>query len=137
MCPVIEEMAGGTKSIVTRGCSALQVETDYKCEVHQSGAWDGAYVSITNSSDLDGHQRFINVLPASLQTFTMCNCHGDECNKDWETASPPAISCYACESGEGGCSDTETGPQVECPINMRRGCYISKCKSTVIERKHQ
>merc|ERR1719186_8765 len=101
------------KSTVTRGCTALDNEDAYKCEVHTVG---------TNA-------------------FTFCNCHGEKCNKDWEFAAGPGIKCYNCNSaneGEAGkCDETNAGALAECPIEKRKGCYISKAtygKDTVFER---
>merc|ERR1711936_304973 len=92
-------LGGSTDSItVRRGCSADPGPD--KCEEHR----------------------------APSLFFTFCNCHGDECNKDWSKAAGPPLQCYTCNSadGEGKCDDSNQGTLMECPINKRKGCYISE-----------
>merc|ERR1712106_449694 len=69
--------------------------------------------------------------------FTFCNCQGDACNKDWSTAAGPPVKCYNCNSMSGTCSGEDPGALEECPIQKRKGCYISKASygtDTTFER---
>merc|ERR1712215_66670 len=109
----ISEVLAGETAVVTRGCTGLDSEDEYKCEVHIAGE----------------------------HALTFCNCHGDECNKDWSSAAGPGIKCYNCNSVEEGnagqCDETHPGALEECPIERRKGCFISKATyggSTVFER---
>merc|ERR1719341_1406561 len=110
-CFISEVIAGEGKAIVTRGCTALDQEDQYKCEVHTVGA----------------------------HAYTFCNCHGEGCNKDWGTAAGPKIQCYNCNSNEENskCDETNPGSLIECPIEARKGCYMSQASfgdDTVFER---
>merc|ERR1711892_1283719 len=51
---------------------------------------------------------------------------GDDCNKDWSTAAGPPVKCYNCNSMTGTCTGEDAGALEECPIQKRKGCYISK-----------
>jgi len=100
-CFMTEVITGDT-SEMTRGCTDLVNEDAYKCEVHTVG----------------GH------------AFTFCNCHGDGCNLNWGTAAGPKLKCYECSSSEGKqCDDTHPGSIIECPIESRKGCYMSQGNS--------
>jgi len=112
-CFISEIVTGVDKVVVSKGCTALDREDEYKCEIHRAGT----------------------------HIFTFCNCHGDECNKDWGSAAGPAIKCYGCNSlapGDiGNCDDTNPGKSLECPIEKNKGCYISKAtygNESVFER---
>merc|ERR1712002_865101 len=108
-CFMSEVIAGEGKTTVSKGCTALDDDEMYKCEVHTVG----------------GH------------AFTFCNCHGDECNKDWGTAAGPKIKCYVCDSLSEKCDDNYPGSLKECPIESRKGCFISKASygdTTAYER---
>eukprot|EP00090_Calanus_glacialis_P009025 TRINITY_DN1735_c0_g1_i1.p1 TRINITY_DN1735_c0_g1~~TRINITY_DN1735_c0_g1_i1.p1 ORF type:complete len:228 (-),score=41.29 TRINITY_DN1735_c0_g1_i1:123-806(-) len=104
---------GELKVIVSRGCTAEDKDDEFKCDVHRAGS----------------------------HMFTFCNCRGDSCNQGWKTAAGPPVKCYDCNSaapgGIGNCSDTAPGVLMECPIEKRRGCYISQASygtETVYER---
>jgi len=90
------------KVIVSRGCTDVTKESEYGCQTHKAGT----------------------------HMFTFCNCHDDSCNKDWTSAAGAPVKCYDCNSlapGDvGNCSDANPGVLVECPIDKRRGCYISQ-----------
>merc|ERR1711910_68138 len=91
----ITQMLSDDKVTVRRGCSADSKED--KCETHHIG----------------------NTM------YTYCNCGQEGCNKDWSQAAGPPLQCYTCSSNEGQCDDRNTGTLVECPIEKRKGCFIS------------
>jgi len=110
-CFIGEVIAGEEHVVVQRGCIALQNEDEYKCEVKTVG----------------GH------------AYTFCNCHGDGCNEDWDTAAGPAIKCYVCDSAyeETQCDESHPGELEQCGIDQRRGCFMSAATYgdlTVFER---
>jgi len=99
-CFIGEVLMGDDKTVVTRGCTALENEDLYKCDMHTAGN----------------------------QVFTFCNCHGNGCNKDWDTAGEKSsLECYQCNSveDEAGCSDTVTGELERCGPGDK-GCFISR-----------
>ena len=65
-------LMGDDKTVVTRGCTALENEDLYKCDMHTAG----------NQASGNGDKR----KTSPFQVFTFCNCHGNGCNKDWDTA---------------------------------------------------
>jgi len=107
----MSEVIAGDGAVVSKGCTALANEDEYKCEVNTVG----------------GH------------ALTFCNCHGEGCNKDWGTAAGPKIKCYVCDSTheDEQCDDNYPGQLKECPIESRKGCFVSKATygdSTAYER---
>lgn len=96
-------MIKGEEADVTRGCTGIKNEELYKCTSHEVGQ----------------------------QFFTACNCHGDRCNSDWETAGDTManpLECYECTSigpESGNCSDTQPGGKIRCGPGDT-GCFISK-----------
>jgi len=101
-CFIVEVIKGETAD-VTRGCTGITNEELYKCSAHEVGQ----------------------------QFFTACNCHGDRCNSDWETAGDSVgnpLECFECTSigsEDGNCSDTQPGGKMRCgPADT--GCFISK-----------
>jgi len=108
-CFIVEVLRGETADL-TRGCTGITNEELYKCMSHEIGQ----------------------------QYFTACNCHGNECNSDWETAGDTYenhLECFECSSigfddePGGNCSDTEAGGKVRCGPGDT-GCFISKSSSS-------
>jgi len=109
----ISEITTSNNISVTKGCTSLSDENQYKCEIHTVGTHE----------------------------FVFCNCHGEGCNKNWGSASGPALKCYTCNSASEGdagkCDATNFGALVQCPIEKRKGCYMSQAKygsDSVFER---
>jgi len=97
-CYIIKTMLN-EKSTLTRGCTGLSDESLYKCDTHKAGSYE----------------------------YTSCNCHGDGCNEDWNTAGEAsALECYECNSmdAKGSCSDTVPGELSRCRPGFK-GCFIS------------
>ena len=75
-----------------------------------------------------------------LQSSHECICHGEGCNKNWETAGetsepttpPPTgaadLRCYVCEHGLPGddCDADHPGTLETCPMGDNKGCRISQ-----------
>merc|ERR1711935_129559 len=94
----ISKLIENGHSIVTRGCTGLSNEDLYKCDRTQAGP---------------------------NHAFQSCNCHGDGCNADWDSASGPSLQCYVCNSINGECDDSKSGTLQECPIFTNKGCFLS------------
>jgi len=108
-CFIIEIIKGELDADVIRGCTDIKNEELYKCSAHEVG------------------QHF----------YTACNCHGDGCNSDWESAGDTytkALECYECTSigyddePGGNCSDSQPGGKMRCGPG-HTGCFISKSTS--------
>jgi len=108
-CYIVEVIKGETAD-VTRGCTGITNEELYKCSAHEVGN----------------------------QFFTACNCHGEGCNSDWDTAGDTVenpLECYECTSigfddePGGNCSDTHPGGKMRCGPG-HTGCFISQSSSS-------
>jgi len=98
-CYIVETILG-EKSTVARGCTSLEDESKYICDTHKAGSY----------------------------VYTSCNCHGDGCNEDWNSAGQSsALECYECNTmdNEEGCSDTASGELTRCGPGDK-GCFISR-----------
>jgi len=99
----ISTMVKEGKTETLRGCSAVTDEARYKCDEHFT----------------------------STMSFRFCNCHGDSCNEDFDTAGGPQLSCYQCSSAVDNATNCgEAAPadnfKKACPYDQRKGCSISK-----------
>lgn len=109
----ISQVASGSTVVFIRGCTAVKAEAEFVCQDHNSGTQ---------------HIRF-------------CNCKGDGCNKDFDTAAGPSLQCYVCNSATGAnnsCTSDVPGDLKDCPFNRRKGCTISTSTfgtETVFERQ--
>jgi len=102
-CYIGEVLMGEDKAVVTRGCTALDNEELYKCDMHSAGN----------------------------QIFTFCNCHGSGCNKDWDSAGETSsLECYQCDSVDdaSSCNDITPGELSRCGPGDK-GCFISTASS--------
>ena len=100
-------LMGDDKTVVTRGCTALDNEDLYKCDMHTAGnqvkrcdlcvftfppyymhtAGNHVKWSIFGIFFTFPHIRAqVFTFFIMLQIFTFCNCHGSGCNKDWDSA---------------------------------------------------
>jgi len=99
----ISTMVKDGRTTTLRGCSAVTDEARYTCQEHMT----------------------------STTSFRFCNCHGDSCNENYDTAGGPKLSCYQCSSAADNATVCgEAAPadnfKKDCPFNKRKGCTISK-----------
>ena len=78
-------LMGDDKTVVTRGCTALDNEDLYKCDMHTAGNQVKRYSFVCFLCFLHIRAQVFTFF-IMLQIFTFCNCHGSGCNKDWDSA---------------------------------------------------